>query len=293
MTTGEVRKYTSNTEKALIQVAAGTCYFPGCSKKIIEEIDGEPIVALEIVQIRNAKPGTARFEKDMADKAQAAFANLILLCTSHHKLVDRLRPEGYPIAVLEAWKQENEAHRGFEALRTVTESNLEEQLSRAFKSAGPNRDVQVEIAAGIMLPINSYSVPFEHLAETLRANSQVKKNALTVCVTVRNTATIDTWLEEISVHFMLGEFDTLVRSPAIAYSGRNDFASLNPQVPCRIPSGESVVWMMKHGSFLEFGEAAAAQGQSVSGFYAAARLGSGESEESTAVDWTYAEVSAV
>lgn len=44
----------------------------------------------------------------MTDAQRAVFANLILLCSAHHKMVDRIAPDAHPVAVLEAWKAENE-----------------------------------------------------------------------------------------------------------------------------------------------------------------------------------------
>ncbi len=43
----------------------------------------------------------------MTDAERAAFANLILLCSAHHKLVDRDEPT-YPVERLEEWKADNE-----------------------------------------------------------------------------------------------------------------------------------------------------------------------------------------
>ncbi len=247
-------------------------------------------MAASIDHIRGVEVGSARYGKAMKGTERSEFGNLILLCTSHHKVLDRMHPEDFPVDLLESWKNEKEAGSGEEILETLTESNLEEILTTAFTNAGPRREIHVGLAAAFMMPGNSFKIPFEHLAETVKAASRITVQSHTVCVTITNSDSRDVWLDDVSIRYMLGSLTAPGRAPAISYRGRNVFASLNPQTPCRIAPGDSVVWMMKLQALLEFREAVLADGGTVSGFFAAARLCSGEKEESAVVDWAHAEL---
>src|SRR4051794_30247438 len=102
------RDYDIGTQRALFRVAQGTCYFAGCEVPIITVVEGRHVVAVEIAHIRGAKPGSARYDAAMTDAERAAFDNLVLMCTPHHKVVDRLEPEKYPVETLQEWKTANE-----------------------------------------------------------------------------------------------------------------------------------------------------------------------------------------
>jgi hypothetical protein len=104
--------FTSGTEKALFRMTAGTCYFPNCETPVITNVNGTPIVGVEIAHIRGAEPGAARYDASMTDEERCDFRNLILLCTSHHKYVDRLAAAEHSVEVLAKWKRDNEPAEG-------------------------------------------------------------------------------------------------------------------------------------------------------------------------------------
>jgi len=148
------RTYSSGTVHALFRLAAGTCYFPNCLVPVLAEADDEPVVGVDVAHIRGAKPNSARYDPDMTDEARASFANLVLLCTVHHKLVDRIRPEVYPVERLAEWKAVNELPGGLEELRRLDgldATNLERLIEDAVRSTGPVRRVELDIAAGLLV----------------------------------------------------------------------------------------------------------------------------------------------
>lgn len=101
------RSYSVGTRAALVSMAGGTCYFPGCRTPTIAFLDGEPLANFDIAHIRDARPGN-RFVAEMTDVQRAHFSNLILLCRPHHTLVDKTRPGDFSIATLESWKHARE-----------------------------------------------------------------------------------------------------------------------------------------------------------------------------------------
>ncbi len=143
---GGPRDYTVATERALFRLAQETCYFPGCATPVIAVEDGHPIVGVEIAHIRGANPTSARYDPSMTDAERASYGNLILLCVPHHKLVDRLEPEKYPVELLTKWKVDNETTEGMEALRSVAnDANLEDLIASVVERLGPRREVEVEL----------------------------------------------------------------------------------------------------------------------------------------------------
>jgi hypothetical protein len=83
---------------------------------VIVLVDGEPASNVEIAHIRGAVLGSPRYDAAMTDDERRSFANLILLCTSHRKVVDRLHPGDYPVDVLAGWKAQHEREAGSMAL---------------------------------------------------------------------------------------------------------------------------------------------------------------------------------
>ncbi|MBB4913350.1 hypothetical protein [Streptosporangium saharense] len=109
------RSYTNATLAALMTLARGGCYWPDCNVPIIRMIDGEPVLNLDIAHVRAFEEGGKRFDPTWSVKERNGFANLILLCTPHHKVIDGPRSNLYPTRVLLAWKIAREAD-GLDAL---------------------------------------------------------------------------------------------------------------------------------------------------------------------------------
>src|ERR1700722_1625133 len=122
------RDYTSGTERALYTFSGMACYFPDCSTPVIVFVNGEPVCNAQIAHVRGANPNSARYDPFMTDDERRAFANLILLCTPHHSIVDRLHPANYQPEELQQWKVKREADAGIDniALSSLTEDRLVE-----------------------------------------------------------------------------------------------------------------------------------------------------------------------
>ncbi|WP_435589055.1 Shedu immune nuclease family protein [Micromonospora chalcea] len=75
---------------------AGDCPYPSRLP------DGTPI--LQVVYIKSAMPGAPRYDPDTAASGEASYENLLLLCPSHHELIDRL-PDEYTAERLALMRQ--------------------------------------------------------------------------------------------------------------------------------------------------------------------------------------------
>ncbi|MGI8806887.1 MAG: tetratricopeptide repeat protein [Acidimicrobiales bacterium] len=81
-----------------------------------------------------------------------AFANLVLLCTPCHKLVDKTHPADYSIERLEAWKQARESSNGpaLAAIGTLDEAELAELVAAGVRAALGNPAITVTEARGYL-----------------------------------------------------------------------------------------------------------------------------------------------
>jgi hypothetical protein len=106
------RAYSAGTSLALYALANGNCYFPDCSARVVVFVEGHPVNNAQIAHVYGANPGSARYDPAMTDGERRSFANLILLCKSHHTLVDTVVPDQYDAATLLQWKAIREAACG-------------------------------------------------------------------------------------------------------------------------------------------------------------------------------------
>lgn len=79
--------------KRLFANSGNQCAFPNC---ISPMVNAQGIVIGEICHITANKSGGPRFEPSQTDDERNAYDNLILLCGSHHKIVDD-QPDSYDV----------------------------------------------------------------------------------------------------------------------------------------------------------------------------------------------------
>lgn len=131
------RDYKRSTIFALATLGQGTCYWPEppCKVRATVVIDGYPVTNVQIAHIRAAKPNGPRYYPDMSDHERRLWPNLILLCTPHHNVIDKIRPADYPIEKLEKWKSDREAGglAQLKGLDDLTEDRLQDMIAYSMK----------------------------------------------------------------------------------------------------------------------------------------------------------------
>lgn len=75
-----------STVKRLFAVSMNRCAFPGCSTPVIDP--ATQTVLGEICHIHAQSEGGPRFNNDLTQEQIHGFENLILMCGTHHKLID-------------------------------------------------------------------------------------------------------------------------------------------------------------------------------------------------------------
>ncbi|MEU0879008.1 hypothetical protein ABZ345_10455 [Lentzea sp. NPDC005914] len=83
------RSYGIATTKALFALSLGSCYWPGCPERVVRKVGERAIVNADIAHIRAAKKNGPRWDGDMTPAERKSFSNLLLLCSIHHKEIDR------------------------------------------------------------------------------------------------------------------------------------------------------------------------------------------------------------
>lgn len=94
--------------------ARNQCAFPGCPQTLTEDAahstTGEAYVTVvgEQAHIRSSKPGGPRHNPSYPRSKLDSHENLILLCPTHHKLIDDENGAGYTVEVLEKMRRDHE-----------------------------------------------------------------------------------------------------------------------------------------------------------------------------------------
>ena len=88
---------TAKSIKLLWANAAGICSFDGCNERLTVEQAAEfaPHTLGEMAHIKGNKPGSNRYDANQSDEERDSYENLILLCPTHHTLIDKPENESY------------------------------------------------------------------------------------------------------------------------------------------------------------------------------------------------------
>ena len=134
MTSSSGRNYTEADRALLWSRSGGYCCFPNCSVMcVLEATNGDPSVTIgQIAHIEARSNFGPRANPSLSDRERNLYANLILLCPTHHRLVDA-RDSTYSVDMLQGWKIDCEtrfreyltqgmASIGFVELETVTQA---------------------------------------------------------------------------------------------------------------------------------------------------------------------------
>ena len=94
-----------STQKQLWAASGNECAHPDCDNEVLDL--NLNIVIGHVSHIRARRSGGPRYDPEMDDGERDEYSNLIILCPTHHEIVDKA-PEEYPPEVLEQWKREHE-----------------------------------------------------------------------------------------------------------------------------------------------------------------------------------------
>lgn len=87
---------TDGTIKALFS-RTPRCAFSGCPILAIDAATNTPL--LQVCHIKGDKEGTARYDAEQSDDVRQGYGNLVLMCGTHHKIIDD-NEDDYPLELL-------------------------------------------------------------------------------------------------------------------------------------------------------------------------------------------------
>lgn len=130
-------------------LAAARCAFPGCLQDLVaERTDEDSAVILgEIAHIVASSDTGPRADKNFPATLRNKYENLILLCPTHHTLVDK-QPNSYTSGDLQTWKTDHETwvrERLTEEMPDVTFAELEIVTRGLLNAAGPETEISVPL----------------------------------------------------------------------------------------------------------------------------------------------------
>lgn len=97
--------------KILWAAAGGKCSFPDCWERLcLQDAEGAaPYTIGEMAHIRGDRPGSNRHDEKQVDAERNDYSNLILMCPTHHRLIDQKENEAiYTVETLHEMKRAHE-----------------------------------------------------------------------------------------------------------------------------------------------------------------------------------------
>ena len=101
---------SDKSKKILWAAAAGQCSFEGCSARLFDNgVLGKEFTIGEMAHIEGERLGSNRHNPAQPEEEKDHYTNLILLCPTHHTLIDKKEnEETYTVDVLKKMKSEHE-----------------------------------------------------------------------------------------------------------------------------------------------------------------------------------------
>lgn len=103
---------TSIPEKVVVQLwtaACGRCQYAGCNEVLWrDELTLKRMNRAYIAHIISDKPRGPRGDTNLSKKLAKDISNLMLMCDSHHRLIDKVDIDGHPVSLLQKMKKAHE-----------------------------------------------------------------------------------------------------------------------------------------------------------------------------------------
>ena len=140
--------YTVADRALLWSRSGGVCCFPDCNVMCVQgATDVEPSVTIGQIAHIEAKGGAGpRANPSLSDQERDAYSNLVLLCPTHHRLVD-VQENTYTVDILRGWKEDRESRfqRALgEEMASISFAELE-TITQALVNTGPPPSVSMTV----------------------------------------------------------------------------------------------------------------------------------------------------
>ena len=130
---------TRETLRDLALLCGNECTFPGCVAPIYDTVHSEYVG--HVAHIKAQSPAGPRHDKSQTKEERDGLDNLMMLCGSHHRIIDDLgNVEAFSADVLSGYKKAHESRLSRNTI--LTESMIEEVVKKALLQA---REVELEL----------------------------------------------------------------------------------------------------------------------------------------------------
>jgi hypothetical protein len=164
------------TIKRLFALSRNKCSFPKCDTNLIDMTLNQ--VLGEICHIKAQNPGGPRYDHTQSDSERNDFNNLILLCPTHHKVIDS-DEESYTVSRLQKIKNDHESkfkNQDYElsdALAQKFIDKIEVSISSETNVFNPVSSQFANVIQNFNSPIESAQLEsFEDILESIHSGSE-------------------------------------------------------------------------------------------------------------------------
>jgi len=149
----------------LYAASGGFCAFSGCKSRLIDPQSG--VLLGELCHIHAVSPGGPRHDPAQSKDANNDVSNLIILCPTHHSLIDQL-PQEYTARSLQIMKQQHESRVA--DLLTSAAIGLSDQQAKDLSRRIDDESVDFAIVVALpkeLAAVRSYFPELVKLAPSL------------------------------------------------------------------------------------------------------------------------------
>jgi hypothetical protein len=149
--------------------SAGRCQYPSCKKVLWKDTSAKSEFNLAyIAHIVASSPSGPRGSEELSEKLADDLSNLMLLCDTHHRLIDREEIEGHSVERLQQMKKDHEQQ--VEYLTSLAEKPKTKIVIYSSNIGQHNSAVDIYSARDAVIP-EDFPQP-EHVEISLKNSSQ-------------------------------------------------------------------------------------------------------------------------
>lgn len=142
----------TKTRNLLWLKSAGRCQYDSCNKPLwYDDITKNPFNSAYIAHIIADEPGGPRGDPILSGELADKLSNLMLLCDSHHRLIDKIDVDGHSVDKLQKMKQSHETR--IEILTSICEDKQSHVLLYGANIGIHNPNINWQKASNAMVPL--------------------------------------------------------------------------------------------------------------------------------------------
>lgn len=172
--------YTSIPDKVKLKLwvaSGGRCQYPGCNIALYrDDVTLAEMNRSYIAHIIADSPGGPRGDEELSPKLAKEFSNLMLLCDTHHRLIDREDVAGHRVELLKRFKKDHEER--IEHLSGLDSSRKSYIITFSTKIGRRKGDISPEQVRAAVLSQDMYPATLASINLDTTQNATTDRDAL-------------------------------------------------------------------------------------------------------------------